>query len=146
MTTPSTYVSDLRDALAGQPRERIMVVGLSPFGRTRPILIAEGDEVHASYNRRALITAVEAHRCKRFVVGHGHPVNGQIYPSHGDLLECWQLGSVAALYQLKIEDFIIVSFDNQVLSFAARGILEDPLEAGKPFAREGLRLAARLGH
>jgi RadC-like JAB domain len=140
-----SYLTDLREALRGHVRERVVVIPMGGSWRYPPVLIAEGDEGSAEYDRRALIQVVRDHRCGEFVVGHGHPEPGQIFPSFGDITDCRELRDVAPPFGLRLTDFVIVSFDGRAFSFSAHSLLEDPLNAGLPFARQGLEVAARSG-
>jgi hypothetical protein len=139
---PYHYLSALRQTLRGHDIKYGALVPLSMWGTYKPIVLARGDGICASYDRRVLVQCLQEMGCTRFAFGHNHPVNGQIFPSFGDLQECSELGHLAHMYGWTPADFVIVARDGATMSFAAANILGDPLgPGGLGYAKQGLQFA-----
>ena len=138
------YLTPLRRTLRGHLNEYVALVPLPMWGTYEPIMLARGDGICASYDRRVLVQCLRETGCTRFVFGQNHVVSGQTFPSYGDLQECSALGRLAHIYRWTLTDFVIVARDGATMSFAAASILGDPLgSAGLGYAKQGLQFAYR---
>jgi hypothetical protein len=131
----------MREKLRGHHVEYAAVSPCSPWYAPTPVVIAEGDWHSASYDRKKLLFALPRD-VKHFGFGHSHPRMFACLPSFGDLQDCASLQVVAEAHGLILADYLIVDEGGKLFSYAAAGILEDPLgPCGLAYAKQGLREA-----
>ncbi len=121
--TSSTAVRDyLRAQLRHQPREVFAVLLLDSQHRLiryQPLFWGSIDS--ASVHPREIVSLVLAHNAAALILAHNHP-SGVAEPSQADRRITQRIQQALALIDVEVLDHMLVA-DNQVLSFAERGLL-----------------------